>query len=148
MNIGDSVAIQNQTGHTSHHCNRTGIISETLPHDQYRVLVDGSRRITLRNRRFLRPILESTRNVMDDDSVTLPRIMNKKPLNVEILHDKPTFQENEPARQENEHVEPQSLRMPSTTADTVTQPDVTQANVRRSARTKKLPSRFKDFDMS
>ena len=36
--------------------NTTGQIIETLPHNQYRIRVDGSGRITLRNRRFLRKL--------------------------------------------------------------------------------------------
>ena len=36
--------------------NTTGQIIETLPHNQYQIRVDGSGRITLRNRRFLRKL--------------------------------------------------------------------------------------------
>ena len=53
---GDSVQIQNQYGNRPGKWWHTGIIAETLPHRQYRIVMDGSRRITLRNRRFLRRI--------------------------------------------------------------------------------------------
>ena len=49
---GHPVAIQNQYGHNPTKWNNTGMVVEVLPHRQYRVLVDGSRRTTLRNRRF------------------------------------------------------------------------------------------------
>ena len=35
--------------------NKSGYIVEALPHRQYRVRIDGSGRVTLRNRRFLKP---------------------------------------------------------------------------------------------
>ena len=57
LNIGDAVQIQNQSGNHPNKWYNTGIVSECLPHRQYHVIVDGSRRITLRNRRFLKKIL-------------------------------------------------------------------------------------------
>ena len=56
LTIGDDVAIQDQFGNHPRKWYGTGVIAEVLPHRQYRVIVDGSRRITLRNRRFLRKI--------------------------------------------------------------------------------------------
>ena len=44
----------------------TGTVVDCLPHRQYKVLVDGSRRKTLRNRRFLRQTGNSTHNTFDD----------------------------------------------------------------------------------
>ena len=37
---------------------RTGVVVEVLPYDQYRVKVDGSGRVSLRNRQFLRKLGE------------------------------------------------------------------------------------------
>ena len=54
LNVGDCVSIQNQTGNRPKKWSNTGTIVEVLPHRQYKVVVDGSRRITLRNRKFLR----------------------------------------------------------------------------------------------
>ena len=56
LNTGDSVQIQNQTGNHPTRWYNTGTVSEALPNRQYQVIVDGSRRVTLRNRRFLRKI--------------------------------------------------------------------------------------------
>eukprot|EP00745_Piridium_sociabile_P016047 TRINITY_DN23877_c0_g1_i16.p1 TRINITY_DN23877_c0_g1~~TRINITY_DN23877_c0_g1_i16.p1 ORF type:complete len:1035 (+),score=142.70 TRINITY_DN23877_c0_g1_i16:69-3173(+) len=54
LSVGDRCFIQNQTGNTPKKWDRTGIVVEALPHDQYVVKVDGSGRLTTRNRRFLR----------------------------------------------------------------------------------------------
>ena len=61
LEIGDSVQIQNQTGAHPNKWSNTGVVSEVLPYRQYNVVVDGSRRVTLRNRKFLRQINPVTR---------------------------------------------------------------------------------------
>ena len=58
--------IQNQSGTRPLKWHNTGYITETLPHRQYRVVVDGSRRITLRNRRFLKKILPVCRKAQEN----------------------------------------------------------------------------------
>ena len=52
--IGDHVYIQDQHGKTPKRWNKSGIILEVEPHDSYLVKVDGSGKITKRNRQFLR----------------------------------------------------------------------------------------------
>lgn len=70
--VGDLVRIQNQTGPHPNKWDRTGVVVEVRQHDQYVVKVDGSGRITLRNRRFLRkfrPVrdeLPPHRTIFDD----------------------------------------------------------------------------------
>ena len=56
LSIGQEVQIQNQSGNKPKKWLNTGVIVEVLPYRQYTVRVDGSRRITLRNRKFLKPI--------------------------------------------------------------------------------------------
>ena len=51
LQAGDTVTIQSPT---NHRWNTTGKIISILPDRQYRIRVNGSGRITLRNRRFLR----------------------------------------------------------------------------------------------
>ena len=63
--IGDSIQIQNQTGNHPGKWYITGVITGILPHRQYQVVVDGSRRVSLRNRRFLRKILPISRREFD-----------------------------------------------------------------------------------
>ena len=48
--------IQNQTGNHPRRWEKTGRVVEALDNRQFRVKVDGSNRITLRNRRFLKRI--------------------------------------------------------------------------------------------
>ena len=51
---GDHVMIQNQSGRFPKKWDKSGVIIEIGENDQYTVKVDGSGRLTLRNRRFLR----------------------------------------------------------------------------------------------
>lgn len=54
LKVGDTVRLQNQTGPYPKRWNRSGTIIEVRQFDQYIVRVDGSGRVTLRNRKFLR----------------------------------------------------------------------------------------------
>jgi hypothetical protein len=59
LTIGNVVSIQNQSG-PSQSCkkwDRSGVVVDIMGHDQYKIKVDGTGRITLRNRRFLQPIV-------------------------------------------------------------------------------------------
>lgn len=55
--VGDCVRIQNQTGPHPTKWDKTGVVVEVRQFDQYVVRVDGSGRVTLRNRKFLRKYL-------------------------------------------------------------------------------------------
>ena len=80
LNVGDSVQIQNQHGNHPTKWNNTGFIAETLPNRQYHVVVDGSQRKTLRNRRFLRPILPSSQR---PDAIPDPPSAQPPPLQLQ-----------------------------------------------------------------
>ena len=54
LKVGDRVFIQNQSGNHPLRWDRTGLIIEVKQFDQYAVKVDGSGRVTLRNRKFIR----------------------------------------------------------------------------------------------
>jgi hypothetical protein len=56
LQVGDTVSVQNQHGNRPGRWNNTGVIVEVRPNRQYGVMLDGSRRITLRNRKFLRKL--------------------------------------------------------------------------------------------
>ena len=70
---GDSVQIQNQYGNHPKKWTNTGIVAEVLPNRQYQVVVDGSRRITLRNRKFLRKITPIARRNDSDPGIPQPQ---------------------------------------------------------------------------
>ena len=59
LDIGDMVQIQNQRGNAPRRWNKSGKIVEKLEFDQYLVKVDGSGRLTRRNRRFLKKIIST-----------------------------------------------------------------------------------------
>ncbi len=68
LDIGDAVQVQNQVGSHPNKWNNTGVVSSVLPNRQYNVVMDGSRRVTLRNRRYLRKVLPvCRRHIVDDD---------------------------------------------------------------------------------
>ena len=55
--------MKNQLGNDPKRWDKHGVIIEALPFQQYRVRMDGSRRITLRNRKYLRtytPLFQKT----------------------------------------------------------------------------------------
>ena len=54
LSLGDSVYVQSQAGKDSGRWTASGQIVETLPHDSYLVRIDGSNKVTQRNRKFLR----------------------------------------------------------------------------------------------
>ena len=56
LEVGTAVAIQNQTGQNPTKWVKTGVIIEKKPNSKVMIRVDGSRRVTLRNRRFVRPL--------------------------------------------------------------------------------------------
>ncbi len=76
LNVGDCVQIQNQTGNHPKRWFNTGVVGEALPNRQYNVVVDGSRRISLRNRRFLKkidPICRKQRDLPELEEGILPK---------------------------------------------------------------------------
>ena len=69
--VGDYVKIQNQTGPQPNKRVKTGRVIEVRQFDQYVVRVDGSGRMTLRNRKFLSKyitvISQAPRRTIDED---------------------------------------------------------------------------------
>ncbi|KAK3700483.1 hypothetical protein QZH41_004740 [Actinostola sp. cb2023] len=63
LSIGEHVFLQNQQGSNPTKWDRSGVVMESPVHDQYRVKVDGSGRLTLRNRRFLRAYTQATPSI-------------------------------------------------------------------------------------
>ena len=79
LQIGNHVFVQNQIGQNKTKWEKSGIVTEKHNHDQYGVKLDGSGRVTLRNRRYLR--------VFDPD-VLQPSY--KQPLPFPIHHSRTT----------------------------------------------------------
>ena len=79
----DRVMVQNQTGNRPKKWSKSGTIIKVMPHRQYKVLLDGSNRVTLRNRRFLRKIIPSTH----DKSTFLK---HRNPTNASLPYPRPS----------------------------------------------------------
>ena len=62
LEIGDTVRLQNQAGNHPTKWDKTGAVVQIGDNDQYIVMVDGSRRLTLRNRRYLRKMIRPTQS--------------------------------------------------------------------------------------
>ena len=56
LKVGDACIVQNQSGNYPKRWDKTGTIVAPGDFDQYQLRMDGSRRITLRNRKFLRKV--------------------------------------------------------------------------------------------
>ena len=56
LSVSDHVSVQNQKGTYPRRWDKTGKIVEKLANRQYNIRMDGSGRITLRNRKFIRKI--------------------------------------------------------------------------------------------
>ena len=54
LNVGDRCYVQNQTGNFPKRWDRSGTVVEMYDHDSFAVKIDGTGRVTRRNRRFLR----------------------------------------------------------------------------------------------
>ena len=111
--VGDCVRIQNQTGPFPTKWDKTGIVIEVRQFDQYVIRVDGSGRMTLRNRKFLRkyipvvlrpplaviPSPQPSINVQAKNLSTIP-VHHKKPfpqLPLTVTKEKhPSSEDNDP----------------------------------------------------
>jgi hypothetical protein len=95
LKVGDSVRIQNQTGPYPTKWDKTGTVIEVRQFDQYMVRVDGSGRITLRNRKFLRKYMPvnapaERRSILDD----LPtKAKHNEPLPIDVFTPQPVHKE-------------------------------------------------------
>ena len=56
LQIGDSIRVQNQTATRTTKWDRTGVITDILSGRKYEVMMDGSHRLSICNRRHLRKI--------------------------------------------------------------------------------------------
>ena len=65
------VFIQNQVGHKPRRWDKTGVIVECKDFDQYVVKVDGTGRLTLRNRKFLRKLMPIQKKTVQDARKTV-----------------------------------------------------------------------------
>ena len=153
LNNGDCVSIQNQCGPRARKWDKTGMIVESLPHQQYRVRVHGSGRITLRNRQFLKRIIPL------QQAPSIPPPINEADTPPEPLSETQDIQLPDNSHDDyiENSVEDLSPPLPSSPYDTPEdlsasvprpglEPDIASAPVlRRSSRPAKPNRRFDDY---
>ena len=83
--IGDTVAVQNQTGRFPKKWDKTGTIVENQKYDKVLVKLDGSGRLTTRNRRFVKRIVSPP----DPAQTGVPQAQPVVPIsdNDDVIHD-------------------------------------------------------------
>ena len=140
--IGDHVRIQNQTGHNPTKWDKTGSVVEVHQFDQYVIKVDGSGRVTLRNRKFLRkytPVYaqEPRRTISDDYSSPPPGSSHatKRPIepavpqHITLANPEPT--PNMPAPPLSTQIPEPSPGLPQSNSDDVVTPSATTTSTRQ-----------------
>ena len=80
LNVSDVVMVQNQSGPHPLKWDKSGTVVEVLPFDQYNVKMDGSGRLSLRNRKFLKPITPFTTGLTRQTTTTTSPPPNTLPL--------------------------------------------------------------------
>lgn len=119
LTIGERVFIQNQRGTHPTKWDRSGTVVESPGYDQYRIKVDGSGRLTLRNRRFLRAYTPATPFIpQQSPALSLPTGIVEPP-----SHSSPP---SPPPR-------PQEAPQPSLTAPRATPTDVPSPSITQGA---------------
>lgn len=122
LKVGDTVRIQNQSGPFPTKWDKTGQVVEVRQFDQYVVRVDGSGRVTLRNRKFLRkyvPVqpLSQPRSILNDIPTQLPdsHVNNRQHTNTKSQHESSDKPEIRPTVRFQHTSEPEPAVMPPST---------------------------------
>ena len=110
--IGDHVRLQNQSGHHPTKWDRTGTVVEVRQFDQYVIRVDGSGRVTLRNRKFLRKYIP----VVERDTLSLLPVPTVSKMTPEVSQAKPSVvTQSKPPTASKPHTPPATpTKSPST----------------------------------
>ena len=72
---GDHVYVQDQTGATPLKWSKSGVILETLPFNSFIIKIDGSGKITKRNRQFLRKFTPFEEVNKDQPLISHPNLL-------------------------------------------------------------------------
>ena len=129
LEVGDTVRLQNQTGIRAKRWSNTGKVVKVLPYRQYGVVIDGSRRVTMRNRRFLRKIEKGqpTNRQITVPYQPPPIVISNIPVTRDQTLPSPTTQMTPPAvLQSPETRRPTTLRQRTTSVQTTPNPSDAQ----------------------
>ena len=130
VKVGDQVRVQNQTGNFPLKWDKTGIIVEVRQFDQYLVKIDGSNRVTLRNRKFLRKFLliyqtQTPRCILNDISEPSLETIIQPPSATSDTTLQPHLEPNDDLQNPELAT---SDNMPAATPDTTLHPNLEPAN--------------------
>ena len=158
---GDLVSLQNQHGPRAKKCDKTGLVVEALPHQQYRVRVHGSGRITLRNRQYLRkispiqstfstpitPLLPTSQTQADQPQFEQPeQTPERTPVELEdSLSSSPSSSPISPPTSPPPHIQSQTLPLTIPFQEEAVQNE--EPTLRRSSRPAQPNRKFQDFIM-
>ena len=148
LKVGDSVYIQNQHGSHPTRWDKTGVITQVGQHDQYMVRVHGSRRLTARNRRFLKKFLPLGEKMMEQHPgplIKMPRPENSAPsvpisTPPDVTESAPSHETAPPLPEEPSEM-PKEAPTPLPSA-VVPEPVMMEPTLRRSTRTKTKPDYY------
>ena len=139
LHVGDTFRIQNQVGLSPNKWDRTGVVAEVLPYDQYGIRVDGSGRVTVRNRKFLRKYTAAARPTNTSVPVEKLRFHNQpeQRQQEDQTHTGPEDSQNEPTTEPAMTSPPRTEPTPEiTTTHKSQEPSPDAPTVRRSQRTR------------
>ena len=126
--VGDRCYVQNQNGAHPKRWDRFGTVMDTLGHDSYLIKVDGSGRLTQRNRRFLRKFLPPSMTIQQP--IHIPRMYE---FSVPVSGDQPQHAiTNDPPQTDNNSPPPPQtqLQTPSESLPNNTVPNVVDETLR------------------
>ena len=90
LTVGMKVFVQNQVGNKPRRWDKTGVVMECNKFDQYVVKIDGTGRLTKRNRKFLRRLTPITRKPLPLEEESLkpipPPILDQLPAGPPVTH--------------------------------------------------------------
>ena len=86
LKVGDRRFVQNRDGQFPRRWDRTGLVVQVLPHCKYVIKIDGSGRLTNRNRQFLR-LLKPATQTFSGDPVPLDFAYRKEQANASRFED-------------------------------------------------------------
>ena len=89
MKVGHQVSLQNLAGNKPLKWDRTGIVVEVMQNDQYKIKVDGSNRVTLRNRKHLR-IIGFIKPCEPFATTVIPKSRGEEEISIEVPTVRPT----------------------------------------------------------
>ena len=84
LKVGMKVFVQNQVGNKPRRWDKTGVVMECKEFDQYVIKIDGTGRLTNRNRKFLRKLTPITRKQLPLEQKSLKPISPPEPIHIPI----------------------------------------------------------------